>query len=188
MQNVLQGTMMFGWYVVYLVIPFSLAVSWAADRVAPQRTRHFAWFILLTLGLYALTVAEPLYRISHYQRQPIRQVVETVRGGGYAGNFPDDAGLITATFGTSARQVLSYDPWVRLLGSVSDLEKLMIEAEQSEKALVLYFCDDERAGNEWPELFARVSASRDFEKTDVIKGMEAMFRYSIYRWHGSIAE
>lgn len=183
-QNALQGTVMFGWYVVYLLVPFALGVSWAADRIAPPRSRRFAWFLALTLALYGLTVVEPLSRISRFQRQPIRQVVERVRGSAGVAGRVDDGGIITATFSTSARQVLSYDPWVRFPEDVPGLEALMLEAETSGKSLVVYFCDEQRAVREWPELLVRVANHPDFEQTGVIKGLEAMFRYSVYRWKG----
>ena len=182
--NIVQGTVMFGWYIIYVLVPFALCVGWAADRVATPGTRRSAWFLVLTLGLFGLTVAEPLHRISNYQRQPIRQVVELVRGEARLPSDGDEGTPITATFCTSARQALSYDPQVNLLEEVEDLDVVVAKAEENDKPLLVYFCDRKRAEAEWPELLDRVANGADFEQTDVVKGMEAMFRYTIYRWKG----
>ena len=188
LQTLFHGSAMFSWYVIFMVIPFALCVSWAADRVASLRTRHFGWFLLLSLGLYVLTVAEPLHRIGHYERQPMLQVVEAVRGKGHPDSPPKEEALITATFGTSDRQILSYDPLVRFPESPADIDALVAEAQSNDKALIVYFCDDKRAERDSPDLLARVVKSPDFEQKQVFKGMEAMFRYSVYEWKGDSHE
>ncbi|MGK0189308.1 MAG: hypothetical protein ACI9R3_005125 [Verrucomicrobiales bacterium] len=176
------GSTLFGWYVVYLVIPFALCVSWAADRVAPAKSRQFAWFLLLTLGLYVMTVAEPLHRIGNFERQPMQKVAEAARGRTHPVIPPVEGDRITATFGTSARQILSYDPLVRIPDNLADLENLMKEAREEKKKLIVYFCDPLRAEREWPDLYQRIVKSDDFEQKEVFKGLEAMFRYVIYEW------
>ncbi|MCB1095825.1 MAG: glycosyltransferase family 39 protein [Verrucomicrobiae bacterium] len=181
-QSMLHGSTLFSWYVIYALIPFAICVSWAADRVAPPRTRHYGWFLLLCLGLYVLTVAEPLHLIGTYQRQPMLQVAEVVRGRGHPDSPPQDAGLITATFGTSDRQMLSYDPLVRFPESAADVDDLIKEASDGGKSLIVYFCDDKRAARETPDLLERIAKSPDFEQKGVYKGLEAMFRYSVYEW------
>ena len=187
-QTVVHGSAMFSWYVIFLVVPFVLCVSWAADRVASPRTRHFCWFLLLSLGLYVLTVAEPLHRIGHYERQPMLQVVEAVRGKGHPDSPPKENGLITATFGTSDRQILSYDPLARFPETADDIDALVAEAQAGDKALIVYFCYEKRAQRDSTDLLARVVNSPDFEQKQVFKGMEAMFRYSVYEWKGDSTE
>ena len=180
--SVMKETIIFGWYMIFILIPFCLAVSWTADFVAPKLSRKYAWFLLLTLCLYVLVVADPLHRIRTYQRQPIRQVVEIARGTGYSGGLANDQNTITGTFSTSARQVLSYDPWVNLINSKEEFEQLRAEAKRTQKSLVIYFANDERAHEDQPEIYRILTESGEFTKTKELLGLEAMFRYSIYKW------
>lgn len=179
--NKFAGNLMFVWYVVYAIIPFVLSVASGADKVAPRATRNWAWFLIPVLALYVMIVLEPIQLLRSYDRQPMRQVIEKARGTGYAATRETDDGIITATFSTSARQILSYDPWVRLPKSKDELEKIIEEAKANQKQLVVYFCGQERAASEFTELYERVTASSDFERIQELKGAEPLFRYSLYQ-------
>ena len=180
--NAVEGNLLHGWYLIYAIIPFVLSLAWAAEHVAPVAWRKWLCFMVPVVGLYVLVVYEPIQVLQRYDRQPMRQLVSSIRGaGGYAGTLPSDAGIITATFSTSARQVLSYDPWVRLPRTREDLDAIIEEARTSQKELYVYFCGTERAKTEFAPLYERVVNASDFRKVREIKGLEYLFLYSVYR-------
>jgi len=177
--NSLHGTRMFGWYLIYALIPFALALAWIAGRSGP-RLRMALLAPVAVCSLYAMVVYEPAYRVVHFQRQPMREVVRFVRGVAQA-TAPDDGNIITATFGTSARQVLSYDPRVRILEDKAGLDAAVEAARTTGKDLYVYFCGSQIPAARAPELFHALTASGRFAEVGTIKGLEEMFTYHVYK-------
>ena len=141
LHNKLAGNLMFEWSVIYAIIPFALCVAWAADRVAPKHTRTGAWVFIPVLLLYLLVVLEPIQRLRTYDRQPMRQVVEKVRGTGYAATLGSDEGILTATFSTSAGR---YSPTIHGCGSprtVTTLSRSSMRPAQTRRNSSFIFAD-----------------------------------------------
>lgn len=159
------------WYFLYLLIP----VVFSAPLVVGGLRRFAGPAIGLLVAFYAVVSATPRRVFMEHDRQPIRQAVEAVRGA--------SSNAITATFGVSDRQIQSYDPQVRLLGSVAELEELISRAGREQRPLMIYLCGPRETSQRRPELSSRVMEKNDFRKVMEVKATEEMFSYTIYQWH-----
>ena len=161
------------WYLIYLLIPMGFAACLALAQFLPQRTRTLPWCIILLMAGYSLATADVRKRIIRYDRQPMRQAVASIRE-----NRPE---AMTAIFGVSDRQTLSYDPRVRVLEKEADLDAALSDAEKEGRPLYVYFCGRTESGNRNPDLMKRVLDPTAFVHVQDFPGLEAMFSYHVYR-------
>ncbi len=194
LQNELSGNIMHPWYVVYIIVGFTLLIALGATtlltgiqklasrfvRIPPPIAQTtLALGMALFLASYALSTSTSRDLLMEQSRQPLREVVEAVRGGQAYGE--KDENLITAVFGTSKRMLTSYDPRVQILDNPADLEAIINQAKTSNKALIIYHCGYLRAQEEEPDMLAIVDNPQRFEELTPVLGLEELFSYRIYR-------
>ena len=163
----------FAWYYIYLLIPAVLAVALACVRLQLLP----ALIVVLIVGFFGKATELPRSLFTHYDRQPIREVVAGIRE-----KHPES---ITGTFGVSDRQALSYDPNVHLLNTPADVDALLALGQKSGLPVFVYFCGVTETTNRKAEMVKRVAASEDFLQYKQFKGLEAMFSYHSFVWRGS---
>lgn len=191
----LSGLAFYGWYALYLVIGFIVALALSGEAISQilTRSRHrgvepspryatmipFALGAMIVLG-YAWMAREPIDRIRTFDHHPMRQAVIVVRGEAPAISSTH-ASLLTGSLGSGANQLHSYDPRVRWIRSVEDLDALVAEAETSSKPLTLYVCGPEQLRRGHPELSARLEAGDGrFEPGQYLPGLEEFWSFRIY--------
>ena len=160
------------WYYLYLLFPLCLSVGLAVVRfqVVP------AILTTAVIGAFGYATETPREIMRLVDRQPIRQTVDAIRAV--------RPHALTGVFGVSDKQAESYDPSVRVLTSVADLEAMLAEAQRTATAAFVYFAGDRESALRNRELYLRVTQSKDFERFKSFKGTEAMFSYSVYRCTG----
>jgi hypothetical protein len=173
--NLRPGTPMTVWYLIFLLIPVTLAVPLALERAGQWRNLRWlpvalcVWFVLrFGLGTEKATAA-----LREHDRQPMRQAVAFIRG-----QSPE---ALTATFGVSDRQHAVYDGQVRVMNSVADLDKSIARSRAASKPLFVYYCSDYHGQRRRPEIYERVAKSGEFEKLKEFPGSEELFSYRVYR-------
>lgn len=159
-------------YYIYLMIPMALAWALAVSRlrVAP------AVLILVTVAAFGFATEQPRQMYVSHDRQPIRQTVQAIRE-----KKPD---ALTGTFGVSDRQAQSYDPDVRLLSKPEDVDALLAEGKSSGLPVFIYVAGLTESTKRSPELMKRVALSPDFVPIKELKGLEAMYSYTIFMQAG----
>ncbi len=192
--NGLKQSAMMTWYMLYLVPLFALALGFAGHWL----TRRFPHVPLLTsapliiAALYAAGTLPALDKMRAVPRHTIRQAVLAARGSAPA--LADDSTL-TATMGTGAGQYESYDPRVRELKKVSQLEDMIKQADDENRRLVVYFADSwglahPRPGKggdaEWPQLLALIESGDRFVKLRDFPAMEAMWSMVVYEYQPEV--
>ncbi|MFZ4768469.1 MAG: hypothetical protein ACOYMN_26270, partial [Roseimicrobium sp.] len=132
------------------------------------------------LVYYAHGTATARSVLRAHDRQPTRQTVAYVRD-----NFPQ---AITGTFGVSDRQHAFYDPGVRVLNTVAEVDGLIGLAKERGAPLCVYFCSDEHAAKRNLALYERVVRSGDFTRVAVFPGTEELFSYRVYHYKGTAGD
>jgi hypothetical protein len=179
--NVAAHSPMVVWYLIYILLPLSLAVPFAIE-CWQRKPSLLAWG-----GTAALVIAfagatwQPCLILRDHDRQPIRQTVALIRE-----RSPD---ALTAVFGVSDRQTSSYDPGVKPISSVEGLEKLISKARLTGFDLYVYFCGEQETGKRNPDLMKAVreglpisgATPASFERLASLKGTEEMFSYQVYK-------
>jgi hypothetical protein len=173
--NLRPGSPMTVWYLIYLLIPTTLAVFLAVEGVG--RWLKLRWLPLVlcagfTLG-YAFFTRAAAAAVRDHARQPTRETVAFIRQ-----QSPE---AMTVTFGVSDRQHSAYDHQVEELQSVSDLEDVMARSRAASKPLYVYYCSDEHGKKRRPEIYDRVVNSGAFEKVAEFPGSEELWSYRVYR-------
>ncbi len=158
------------WYYLFLLLPAVFAAPVALSRLPV----YSGVFIAALVGFYGFASEAPRQNIVGHDRQPIRQVVASIRD-----NKPD---AITATFGVSDRQSQSYDPEVNLITKPEELDKLIALGTAEHRPVFIYFCGLTETAKRHPELIQRISGAPDFVSLKEVKGLEEMFSYIIYQW------
>lgn len=179
--NALSGSAFLSWYLLYLLPLFVLGLAWAAQGLATLSPRRLVSLPLVLAVLYSVLTAPALTKIMHVPRQPIREVITAMRGKAPALQESNPA-ILTASFGGGARQMLSYDPHLRVLKSPGDLNDLTNLAATSGRPLFLCFRDLNGMAAEEPQLLAAVTGDPRWQRLPDIMGMEAMWSYELYRF------
>lgn len=179
--NALSGAPFLTWYLLYLLPLFALSLVWAARGLMALHPRALTSLPLIFAVLFSLFTASALGKIMHIPRQPIRGVVAAMRGSAPA-LAKADPKILTASFGDGARQMLSYDPRLRLLKSPADLEALIQLAITSQQPLFLCLRGPAAMAQENPVLLQAVTADPRWQRLAPVLGMEAMLSYDLYRF------
>ena len=179
--NTLSHNAFVTWYLLYLVLLFALALAWAGKGLQSLHPKIPASLPLLLPLIFSLTTAPALHKITTVPRQPIREVIAAMRGVSPALTSADPS-ILTASFGDGARQMLSYDPRLRVLKSPDELYSLIGLATSSQRPLFLCFRDRAGMTAEEPQLLAAVTEDPRWQRLPDIQGMEAMWSYEIYQF------
>lgn len=171
--NSAQNSPMVVWHLLYVMIPFALAVPLACARLLPLRRFFAVPMIVALLVTFGIATADVRGRVIAHDRQPMRQTVASIRN--------DHPEAMTTVFGVSDRQTQSYDPRVRVLEKASDLDAAMADAQKEGRPLFVYFCGRETSTQRNPDLMQRVLDPVAFTHISDFKGLEAMFTYHVYR-------
>lgn len=155
-------------YYIFLLIPVALA--WAL-MVARLRITP-AVLIMVLVAAFGFATEKPRHMYIKQDRQPIRQTVQAIR--------EKKPQALTGTFGVSDRQAQSYDPDVRLLAKPEDVDALLAEGRASGRPVFIYVAGLTETAKRSPELLKRVAMSPDFVVFKEVKGLEAMFSYTIF--------
>jgi hypothetical protein len=156
--NALAGTPMVVWYLLYVILPASLAIPLAIVKLvgglkaAVLRLRKRTlekdeygetidpppWPMVAPMMLfcfvyaYATATSGAVQRLRFQPRQPMREAVAFAHRA--------DAQVLTAVLGVSDRQIQSYDPKVKVLESRKDLGDIVKTARQEHHPLMVYVC------------------------------------------------
>lgn len=179
--NALSGAPFLTWYLLYLLPLFALSLVWAARGLMALQPRALTSLPLIFAVLFSLFTASALGKMMHIPRQPIREVVAAMRGSAPALGKADPK-ILTASFGDGARQMLSYDPRLRLLKSPADLEALIHLAINSQQPLFLCLRGPAAMAQENPVLLQAVTGDPRWQRLPPVLGMEAMLSYDLYRF------
>jgi hypothetical protein len=161
-----KGSPNLSWYYLYLLIPLCLALPLLTQRAGRW---GIPWLIALVAG-FALATGTPRAVMIQRDRQPLRQATEWIHA--------QDANALTATFGVSDRQALLYDPKVKVLERLEDLQAM--EADKP-SPLFIYICGDAETKLRHPGLHAAVTRSGRYKLVHQLPGHEAMFSYSVWQ-------
>ncbi|MCB1211152.1 MAG: glycosyltransferase family 39 protein [Verrucomicrobiales bacterium] len=172
-QNMLSGESLLVWYLLYLMIPICLAIPLALSRIFARAEAVGSLAILATITLFGIATQPARAIFVWHDRQPIRAVAEAAHE-----RHPE---AITAVFGVSDRQTLSYDPRVRILKTQADLDAVIAEARRDRRAAFVYYCGTTESGNRQPEVMKTVQNPALFEFVADYPGTEAMFSYHLFR-------
>ena len=179
--NALSGAPFLTWYLLYLLPLFALSLVWAARGLMALHPRALTSLPLIFAVLFSLFTASALGKIMHIPRQPIREAVAAMRGSAPALEQADPK-ILTASFGDGARQMLSYDPRLRILKSPADLETLIQVAITSQQPLFLCLRGPAAMAQENPALLQAVTNDPRWQRLPSVLGMEAMLSYDLYRF------
>ena len=185
--NALSGTAFVTWYLLYLIPLFALSLAWAGKGLHSFYPKIPSSLPLFVAVLFSVTISPALQKITTMPRQPIREVVAAMRGVSPA-LTQADPGILTASFGDGARQMLSYDPRLQVLKTTADLDRLTDLATSAKRSLMLCFRDREGMKVEEPQLLEAVTADPRWQRLPDIQGMEAMWSYELYRFAPDIVE
>jgi hypothetical protein len=183
------GKMLYGWYVIYSLIGFSaaigLALEWVASIVRRAPRVSFALVSGLFLFGYWFATEYPRNMQQRHARQPMREAVERARGSHFHAYTADGAAILTASVGTSAKQLGSYDPRVVPLTeedneNVRVLQELISASRRSGKPLRVLLADEPRVRDDSPETLRLLKDPRKFRKIAKLHGLERMFTYHVY--------
>ena len=182
----------YSWYHFYqlLVVVTGLAfvVELVRRRDSPESGRgkvsgqgKAAWLVaLLTIFLYGFVTWAPRQRIRTFDRHPMRQVVEYVRGEVPALDAAQ-AGVMTAAIGPGKGQWHTYDPRVAMLSSAGDLTRLLEEAYENNEPLWIFCTDLRTERRDHADVLNVLDDERLFAKDALFKGLEEMWSIQIYR-------
>ncbi len=177
-------TEFYSWYLYYLMIGmviFLAALPSAATKLAGKKWPGAGWITAFAIVLlYAVLISDPLKRMREYDRQPMRQAVETVRGEVPALS-EDHFQILTGSVGSGQGQIQTYDPWIREIDEAGDLEDLIADARTEHKPLFIYCCSPFSVKVGKPEVFDILQDRDVFERMAYHRGMEEYWSYQIYK-------
>ncbi len=178
--NVRPGSPMTVWYLVYLLIPLSLAVPLLIEEAG--RVVRWRWMpmVLVTwlVVRYGTVTSHARDVVRLVERQPMRSAVAFIK--------KESPEAMTATFGVSSQQSASYDPRAEIVKTAADLQAVVSAARTTGRPLYLFFCSDHAYidGRRKPadqEVYNQVTKSGEFEKAAEFPGSEELFSYRVYR-------
>jgi hypothetical protein len=173
--NLRHGSPMTVWYLIYLLLPATLAVPLALEWVG-QLTKARWMPLALCLAFtvfYGMGTATAAAALRDHDRQPMRQTIAFIHAQGPK--------VMTATFGVSDRQHSAYDAEVTVLNSEADLKDCMARSRATAKPLYVYFCSDEQGLKRDAGIYGLVVKSGAFERVKDFPGSEELWSYRVYR-------
>jgi hypothetical protein len=184
--NAAAGTYMFLWYLVP-TLPF-IAVVWAVGlyaiaRAAPAgRARDLAWAAatLAFLAAFGLATARQRHDFRRHPFEPLRESAALTR----TVTNPQHPGVedtITLGFHMVGR---GYDPAVRTVRSVEELESWLAEADTSGRPLWVQFAQPDLAEVHHPGITAALRDPSRFEPAPPLWGMDVQCTRLNYRYLG----
>jgi hypothetical protein len=173
--NLRPGSPMTVWYLIYLLIPATLAVPLALEgNVRDERLRLFSQALCVGFILfYGFGTRSAVAALREHDRQPIRQTVAFIHS--------QAKNAMTATFGVSDRQHAAYDPHVVVLESEADLDRCIAQARSASIPFYVYFCSEDQAQKRRPQIYERLAKSGDFERLKEFPGSEELWSYRVYQ-------
>jgi 4-amino-4-deoxy-L-arabinose transferase-like glycosyltransferase len=173
--NLRPGSPMTVWYLIYLLLPATLAVPLALLNIGRlTKARWLAPALCLAFTVfYGMGTSTAAAALRNHDRQPMRETIAFIHAQG--------ANVMTATFGVSDRQHSAYDPEVTVLDSEADLTKCMKQSAAAKKPLYVYFCSDEQGLKRDAGIYNRVTKSGDFERVKDFPGSEELWSYRVFR-------
>lgn len=174
LHNWWQNNPMVVWYLIYLLVPLSLAAPLAIGRLLPHRERLHGAFVILVATLFAAAIWHAGIALVKFDRQPMKQTVALIRE-----KVPE---ATTAVFGVSDRQTMSYDQRVRVMETPADLDQAIASSVEEGRPLFVYFCGRTESEKRNPDLMKRVTDPAAFKHIADLPGLEAMFSYQVYQW------
>jgi hypothetical protein len=189
LHNAAAGTYLFLWYLVP-ALPF-IAVVWAVGlyamaRAAPAgRSRDLAWagVTLAFLAAFGSATAGQRRAFRQHPFEPLRESAALTR----AVTNPEHPGIedvITLGFHMIGR---GYDPAVRVVRSVEELESWLVEADASGRPLWVQFAQPDLAEVFHPEIMAALRDRTRFEPAPPLWGMDVQCTRLHYRYLGKSA-
>ncbi len=182
----------YGWYALYFTIAFSIALGFVPDALARllalgkprgQLGIGLGGFLAITL-FYGGLGRQSLWTQRQNDRHPMRQAVVAVRGEAPAIDTRHD-GHLTGAVGSGANQLRTYDPRIRWIKTVADLDALLAEARTEGKPLTVYLCGPRELARVHPDLSARLADDSQFEPGFYLPGIEEFWSFQILRWRAS---
>jgi hypothetical protein len=175
LMNVRPGTPMTVWYLIFSLIPAVLALPLLMEEAAKLVKWKWATSLLMCWVVFRFGTATAHARevVRNVDRQPVRETVALIR--------EQSPSAMTATFGVSDRQSAIYDPRVRILESLADLDAVIAESKKANSPLYLYHCSDQQIPQRVKDLYTRVTTSGEFERIAELPGSEELFSYRVYR-------
>ena len=175
--NAIAGNPAHGWYLIFLLPMFALALPAAAEVAIHGRNQPVVVGVMVAIVIgYGFLVGEQLQKLREHDRQPIRQTVAKIN------ELAGSQTPLTGVFGTSDRQVKTYDPEVRILQKAEDVDLLVLEGQAKKRPVFIYYCGDVISWRKRPEVVQRIASDRRFERIAYLPGLEAMYSYRIFRY------
>ena len=171
------------WYLLFAVLAFAAGLG----AVLPGRRGLVPTLSAAVLAIvFAWAVAPANLGLATVPRQPLREVATVLRGTAPTYGVLGDTRILTATFGTSAKRLRSYDPRIEVLRSPAGLDALLDRARRDQVPLRIAFCGRRLAltAPESPEdqlLVRRVEdPASGFRLIAEPQGLEELFSYHVW--------
>ncbi|MCB1234313.1 MAG: glycosyltransferase family 39 protein, partial [Verrucomicrobiae bacterium] len=169
------------WYAIWAVVAFAAALALLPEILSRGKNRLAIGLVAAVVVFYGALSRPALARMRLHDRHPMRRAVVAVRGEAPALEARH-AALLTGTAGSGANQVRTYDPRVRWVKTVADLDALVAEARRSGKPLVIYACGLGQMARATPDLLARLRDPALFTPDpDPILGLEEFWSFRLFR-------
>jgi hypothetical protein len=185
--NRLADTPTMPWYLLFAVFPLATGLAaWAELPRTAGRNVAVIGTAAAALLLFALLWWRPLQVLATVPRQPLRETAAVLRGTAPTYGERGDTQALTATFGTSAKRLRSYDPRVATLVNPEQLAELVARARAEGRVLRVAFCGRQLAVSrpERPHDRDLVGAVEDpesgFRRIGDLRGMEELFSYHVF--------
>ena len=171
------------WYLLFAVLAFAAGLG----AVMPGRRGMVPTLSVAVLAIvFAWAVAPANLGLATVPRQPLREVATVLRGTAPTYGVLGDTRILTATFGTSAKRLRSYDPRIEVLRSPAGLDALLDRARRDQLPLRIAFCGRRLAltAPESPEdqlLVRRIEdPASGFRLIAEPQGLEELFSYHVW--------
>jgi len=180
----LRSQELYVWHLSYFVAPLACAVglglSWPAAALArrPLAARLALGVPLAYLAAFAWWTNDARTALRARPLEPMRESVALTRP--LAPHAPEQREVITASFSDDPYY---YDPFVRRIRNVAELEALVRESDESGRPLFVNIGRFDLAEKRRPELLALVKKPELFEEVAVLEGFEPEHTRRVYR-HG----
>lgn len=183
--NRLAGNPTFPWHLMFVLLAFVFGI---ASLVQSRRilASGAAWFLLVIP--YLLAILPIGLHLGKTPRQPIRETAAILRDTAPTFGILGDTEAITATFGTSNKRLLTYDPAALRIRNTDELEELMQRAADENRTLRVAFCGRLRALASPPQDPVRMLVdtielpSSGFTRIGNVQGMEELFSYHVFEF------
>lgn len=169
---VTEGALM-SWYLLYTAPLLALSMAALPDGIFLTRSALATVVATVLVFTYGALTWSSRNAIAFHDRQPIRQTVAMIRKAA-----PD---AMTAVFGVSDRQVRSYDPRARVLETPDDLASCIATAHSKSQPLYIYYCGEKISAARRPGIMEALHNGARFEHVALLKGVEELFSYHLYR-------